>query len=105
MKKITVLVSGGGTNLGALISACQNKKIQNGNISLVISSNPDAYAIERAKTANIRTLVVDRKKYNDVQNFNYYIKLRGGKDSPTKEFYEVPIGISFKEFNKYINHV
>ena len=36
---------------------------------------------------------------------DYYIKLRGGKDSPTKEFYEVPVGISFQEFNKYINHV
>lgn len=36
---------------------------------------------------------------------DYYIKLRGGKDSPTKEFYEIPVGISFKEFNKYINHV
>ena len=36
---------------------------------------------------------------------DYYIKLRGGKDSPTKEFFEVPVGISFKEFNKYINHV
>lgn len=36
---------------------------------------------------------------------DYYIKLRGGKDSPTKEFPEVPVGISFKEFNKYINHV
>lgn len=35
----------------------------------------------------------------------YYIKLRGGKDSPTKEFYKIPVGISFKEFNKYINHV
>lgn len=36
---------------------------------------------------------------------DYYIELRGGKDSPTKEFFEVPVGISFKEFNKYINHV
>ena len=36
---------------------------------------------------------------------DYYIKLRGGKDSPTKEFFEVPVGISFQEFNKYINHV
>ena len=35
----------------------------------------------------------------------YYIKLRGGKDSPTKEFFEIPVGISFKEFNKYINHI
>ncbi len=36
---------------------------------------------------------------------DYYIELRGGKDSPTKEFFEVPVGISFKEFNKYINYV
>ncbi len=35
----------------------------------------------------------------------YYIELRGGQDSPTKEFFEVPVGISFKEFNRYINHV
>lgn len=35
----------------------------------------------------------------------YYIELRGGKESPTKEFFEVPYNISFKEFNKYINHV
>lgn len=36
---------------------------------------------------------------------DYYIKLRGGKDSPTKEFFEVPASISFQEFNKYVNHV
>lgn len=36
---------------------------------------------------------------------NYYIELRGGKDSPTKEFFDVPVGISFSEFNKYINHL
>lgn len=36
---------------------------------------------------------------------DYYIELRGGKESPTKEFFEIPVGISFKEFNKYINHV
>ena len=36
---------------------------------------------------------------------DYYIELRGGKDSPTKEFFEVPVGLSFREFNKYINHV
>ena len=35
----------------------------------------------------------------------YYIELRGGKDSPTKEFFEVPVHISFKEFNKYINNL
>lgn len=36
---------------------------------------------------------------------NYYIELRGGKESPTKEFFEVKSGISFQEFNKYINHI
>ena len=36
---------------------------------------------------------------------NYYKKLRGGKASPTKEFFEVPVGISFKDFNKYINYI
>lgn len=36
---------------------------------------------------------------------DYYIKLRGGKDSPTKKIYDVPIKISFQEFNKYINHI
>ena len=36
---------------------------------------------------------------------DYYIKLRGGQDSPTKEFFEIPVHISFKEFNKYINHI
>ena len=36
---------------------------------------------------------------------DYYIKFRGGKDSPTKEFFKIPVGINFKEFNKYINHV
>lgn len=36
---------------------------------------------------------------------NYYINLRGGKESPTKEFLEVRPGLSFKEFNNYINHL
>ena len=36
---------------------------------------------------------------------NYYINLRGGKESPTKEFFEVKPGLTFKEFNNYINHL
>ena len=36
---------------------------------------------------------------------NYYINLRGGKESPTKEFFEVRPGLSFKEFNNYINYL
>ena len=47
-----------------------------------------------------------RYKYFETQKIvKYYIELRGGKESPTKEFFEVPYNISFKEFNKYINHV
>ena len=50
---IAVLVSGGGTNLQALIDAEQNGDIHGGTIAAVISSNPDAYALERAKKAFI----------------------------------------------------
>jgi len=57
--KICVLVSGGGTNLGALIAAEKSGVIKSGTISLVISSNADAYALIRAKEANIKTAVVD----------------------------------------------
>ena len=53
MTNIAVLVSGGGTNLQALIDAQQAGKIENGQISLVISSNPKAYALERAAKAAI----------------------------------------------------
>ena len=48
MTNIAVLVSGGGTNLQALIDAEAAGKIENGSISLVVSSNPNAYALERA---------------------------------------------------------
>jgi len=57
--KICVLVSGGGTNLGALIAAEKSGIIKSGTISLVISSNKDAYALTRAREANIKTAVVD----------------------------------------------
>ena len=59
--KICVLVSGGGTNLGALIAAEKSGIIKSGTISLVISSNADAYALIRAKEANIKTAVVERR--------------------------------------------
>ena len=58
-KKIVVLVSGGGTNLQALIDS----DIQGGKITAVISSNPEAYALERAKKAGIPGYVVRRKDY------------------------------------------
>ena len=65
MTKIAVLVSGGGTNLQALIDAQQAGKIENGQISLVVSSNPKAYALERAAKAAIPSEVLRRKDYTD----------------------------------------
>ena len=63
MKRIAVLVSGGGTNLQALIDAQNRGEIQNGAIVAVISSSPDAYALERAQKADIRGYVVARRDY------------------------------------------
>ncbi len=59
--KIAVLVSGGGTNLQALIDA-QGSTLQSGRISLVVSNNRDAYALERAKQAGIETAVILKKE-------------------------------------------
>jgi phosphoribosylglycinamide formyltransferase-1 len=60
MVKIAVLVSGGGTNLQALIDG---SPYANGELSLVLSSSPDAYALERAKRAGIETAVLNPKEY------------------------------------------
>ena len=59
---IAVLVSGGGTNLQALIDAQQCGIINSGKISLVISNNPDAFAIERARKVGIKTAVCNKKE-------------------------------------------
>ena len=67
--KIAVLVSGGGTNLQALIDAQQSGIIKSGEISLVISNKADAYALERAKKANIKTAVVLKSDYATKQAF------------------------------------
>ncbi|MBE6732428.1 MAG: phosphoribosylglycinamide formyltransferase [Ruminococcaceae bacterium] len=63
--RIAVLVSGGGTNLQALIDAQKSGIIKSGEISLVVSNNADAYALERAKKADIKSLVISRKEYGD----------------------------------------
>jgi len=65
MKNIVVLVSGGGTNLQALIDSEARGEIKNGKITCVISSNPEAYALERASKAGINTVVIPRKEYKD----------------------------------------
>lgn len=62
MKNIAVLVSGGGTNLQALIDAEKSGIIKSGKISLVISNNPDAYALKRAENADIKTAVCNKKQ-------------------------------------------
>lgn len=59
--KIAVLVSGGGTNLQAMIDARKKGIIKSGEISLVISGNPDAFALTRAKNAGIDTFVIPSK--------------------------------------------
>ena len=58
---IAVLVSGGGTNLQALIDAERSGIIKSGEIKLVVSNNPDAFALERAKNAGIKTAVCPKK--------------------------------------------
>lgn len=65
MKNIIVLVSGGGTNLQALIDAERREEIPGGKITCVLSSNPEAYALERAKNAGIPSRVLVRKDYSD----------------------------------------
>lgn len=59
--KIAVLVSGGGTNLQAILDAQRDGKITDGEVVLVISNNPDAYALERAKNAGVMGVVVLKK--------------------------------------------
>ena len=69
MINIAVLVSGGGTNLQALIDAQQAGKIENGRIALVVSSNPNAFALERAAKADIPTAVLRRKDFGTADSY------------------------------------
>ena len=70
MKQICVLVSGGGTNLQALMDAEKSGIIKNGKITCVISSKEGAYALERAKNAGIGTVVIPRKEYADSKSYS-----------------------------------
>ena len=72
--KIAVLVSGGGTNLQALIDAQASGIIRNGQITLVIANNAGAYALERAAKANISTAVVLKKECGSQAAFEQKIK-------------------------------
>ena len=67
--KIAVLVSGGGTNLQALIDAQQGGIIQSGEIALVISNNKGAFALTRAENAGIKTCVISKKELGSAAAF------------------------------------
>lgn len=70
MLKVTVLVSGGGTNLQAILDAIDRKEIQNAEISAVISNNPNAYALERARLKGIPALCISPKEYGTREAFH-----------------------------------
>ena len=67
--RIAVLVSGGGTNLQALLDAQGRGKLSDGEIAVVISSKPGVYALERAEKAGVEALTVARKDYPDAESF------------------------------------
>ena len=70
MVKTVVLVSGGGTNLQAIMDAHLFGEIPNCELTAVISSDPEAYALIRAKSANLPAYVVDRSLFANVQSYN-----------------------------------
>ena len=69
-KKLAVLVSGGGTNLQALIDAEKRGELGNGKITLVIASKPGVYALERAANAGIEGRVLARKDYDSIAAYS-----------------------------------
>tara|TARA_B100000214_G_scaffold148699_1_gene106332 strand:+ start:1542 stop:2147 length:606 start_codon:yes stop_codon:yes gene_type:complete len=72
MFKIAVLVSGNGSNLEALIDACKNDVIK-GSIDIVISNNPNAFGIERAKKYSIKCKIIDNKRFQTREEFDQAI--------------------------------
>ena len=70
MTKIAVLVSGGGTNLQALIDAQERGELGNGKIAMVIASKPGVYALERAKNHGIDGTVLARKDYDSIAAYS-----------------------------------
>jgi phosphoribosylglycinamide formyltransferase-1 len=70
MMNIAVFVSGGGTNLQALIDAQERGEIKNGKITFVLASNENAYALKRAEKAGIKSTVVSRKEYDSKEAYD-----------------------------------
>ena len=108
MLKVAVLVSGGGTNLQAIIDAVNEGKITNAEISLVISNNKNAYALERAKNAGIASMCISPKEYATRDDFHVALTetlKKAGVDLVVLAGYLVAIPeMLVKEFpNKIIN--
>lgn len=70
MVNVAVLVSGGGTNLQALLDAEKEGKYRNAHIALVVASKPGVYALERAAKAGVESAVVSRKDFASAEEFN-----------------------------------
>ena len=70
MLKVGVLVSGGGTNLQAILDAIDSGKITNAQVTLVVSNNPGAYALERAKSHNIEAVCISPKQFESREKFH-----------------------------------
>ena len=80
MLRVGVMVSGGGTNLQAILDAMDRREIQNAEISAVISNNPNAYALERARLKGIPALCISPKAYKTREEFHKAL-LKALKDS------------------------
>ena len=70
MLKVAVLVSGGGTNLQAILDAVDSGKITNAEVSLVISNNPKAYALTRAKNHGIEAVCISPREFENREEFH-----------------------------------
>lgn len=80
-KRIVVLISGNGSNLQAVIDACEANKI-NGDVVAVISNKPDVYGLERATSHNITASVVNHKSYDSREEYDVQLKLEIDKHQP-----------------------
>ena len=79
MLRVGVMVSGGGTNLQAILDAIDNGTVTNAQIAVVISNNPGAYALERARNHGIPAVCISPKEYGSREDFN--TALLAGVDS------------------------
>ena len=73
MLKIAVMVSGGGTNLQAIIDAVENGTLKDVSIEVVVSNKPDAYALTRAKDHGIKALCISPKEYDSKEAYGEYL--------------------------------